>query len=221
MSSTYVDGTTPLDAVHMNALQQKVEKGIANGYASLDANGKLAVAQTPLGYATTLPAAPIDGQEAVLVDNVNAPNYIWRFRYNAASTNAGGKWEFIGGTPYELFDGTAFAIPAAPAYGMAPAPRFTVPRAGVYLVETFVNAVGPLAGADTQVSQGPGTVADAGPARISQNAVWRGTLNVALVPIRNYEQVAAGAVFGVYLQSSAAGQSAAGRYLSVTPFCVS
>src|SRR5262249_14967519 len=44
MSSTYVDGTTPLDAAHMNALQQKVEKGLANGYVGLDASGNIALA---------------------------------------------------------------------------------------------------------------------------------------------------------------------------------
>lgn len=47
MSSTYVDGTTPLDAVHMNALQQKVEKGQPSGYAALDSGGKVPTAQLP------------------------------------------------------------------------------------------------------------------------------------------------------------------------------
>jgi len=47
MSSTYVDGVTPLDAAHMNALQQKVEKAAANGYASLDSGGKVPLAQLP------------------------------------------------------------------------------------------------------------------------------------------------------------------------------
>src|SRR5215469_16299964 len=39
MSTTYQDGVTPLDAAHMNALQQKVEKGAVNGYPALDAAG--------------------------------------------------------------------------------------------------------------------------------------------------------------------------------------
>src|SRR5262249_6208644 len=33
-----------LDAAHMNALQQKVEKGLANGYVGLDASGNIALA---------------------------------------------------------------------------------------------------------------------------------------------------------------------------------
>lgn len=52
MSTTYVDGTTPLDAAHMNALQQKIEKGAINGYAGLDATGKV-----PTGQLPTIPAA--------------------------------------------------------------------------------------------------------------------------------------------------------------------
>ena len=55
MSTTYVDGSTPLDAAHMNALQQKVEKGITNGYASLDSGGKVPVAQLP----ANTPASPV------------------------------------------------------------------------------------------------------------------------------------------------------------------
>jgi len=47
MSEVYVDSTTPLNAVHMNALQQKVEKGVANGYASLNSSALVPVAQLP------------------------------------------------------------------------------------------------------------------------------------------------------------------------------
>jgi hypothetical protein len=49
-------------------------------------------------YGITLPAAPVDGQEAILVDSLTVPTYTWRFRYNAGSTSAY-KWEFIGGAP--------------------------------------------------------------------------------------------------------------------------
>jgi len=46
LSTTYVDGTTPLDAAHMNALQQKVEKGAVSGYPGLDASGFVVVPAT-------------------------------------------------------------------------------------------------------------------------------------------------------------------------------
>jgi len=49
-------------------------------------------------YGTTLPASPVDGQEAILVDSVTNPTYQWRFRWNAGSSSAY-KWEFVGGAP--------------------------------------------------------------------------------------------------------------------------
>jgi hypothetical protein len=51
-------------------------------------------------YATTFPASPYDGQEAILVDSTTNPQWKWRFRYNAASISPY-KWEFIGGAPYK------------------------------------------------------------------------------------------------------------------------
>src|SRR5215510_296810 len=44
MSETYVDGTTPLNAVHMNALQQKVEKGAPSGYVGLNGSSGIDLA---------------------------------------------------------------------------------------------------------------------------------------------------------------------------------
>ena len=61
MSTTYVDGTTPLNAANMNALQQKVEKAAANGYASLDATGKVPAAQLPAAV-TGIPLPVVNGQ---------------------------------------------------------------------------------------------------------------------------------------------------------------
>jgi len=57
-------------------------------------------APTPplLGYSTTLPASPVNGQETVLVDSTTNPTWQWRFRYNTGSTSPY-KWEFVGGTP--------------------------------------------------------------------------------------------------------------------------
>jgi hypothetical protein len=60
MSSTFVDGVTPLDAAHLNALQAKSEKAAASGYASLDATGKVPVAQLP-AYPTGIPPV-VNGQ---------------------------------------------------------------------------------------------------------------------------------------------------------------
>ena len=66
-------------------------------------------ANTITSYNTSLPTSPVDGQEAILVDSVTNPTYIWHFRYNAGSTSAY-KWEFIGGAP---------AVSGAPSPGLA------------------------------------------------------------------------------------------------------
>jgi len=83
-------------------------------------------------YGTTLPASPVDGQEAVLVDNVTNPSYQWRFRYNASSSSAY-KWEFVGGYPY--FSATNTVEGPFPVGSWANSyVALTVPRAGDYLI---------------------------------------------------------------------------------------
>ena len=190
----FVDGVTPLNAVNMNKLQTRDEEGQANGYASLDATGKVPVGQlpaigaqltyegdwaaattyddgdvvvkggiaylcvggpttvapdpTPWGaaaisapsYGTTLPASPVDGQEAILVDSLTAPTYQWRFRYNAGSS-VGTKWEFVGGTDaYSKVDAAETTTTTGSYVDLTTiGPRITVPRAGDYLVSAAAN----------------------------------------------------------------------------------
>jgi hypothetical protein len=184
----WTDTVTPLNAANMNALEQVVRKGAANGYpsldagakvplaqlpagtangvASLDATGKVPLAQTPLspvtngqwlkgvggvpvwsaiaaadlppqavpGYGPTLPASPADGDEYILVDNVNNPAlYTWRFRYHAGSSSAY-KWEFVGGRPVVVTQGTSQALALSTWQNLSPS-TFTVPRAGEYRFE--------------------------------------------------------------------------------------
>jgi len=83
-------------------------------------------------YGTTLPASPIDGQEHVLVNSVTAPDWQWRFRYNAGNTTAY-KWEFIGGAPYSVVGGSMNTSSTTPVV-ITGAPTFTFPRAGIYTV---------------------------------------------------------------------------------------
>jgi|SRR5262245_15744937 len=47
MSVTWVDNVTQLNAANMTALEQTSRKGTANGYAALDATGKVPAAQLP------------------------------------------------------------------------------------------------------------------------------------------------------------------------------
>jgi len=86
-------------------------------------------------YGTALPASPIDGQIATLVDSITNPTYQWTFRYNAGSSSAY-KWEFIGGTfassevdaASTTNVGTSWVVPSAGAASI------TVPRSGDYEV---------------------------------------------------------------------------------------
>lgn len=82
-------------------------------------------------YGTTLPANPIDGQEAILVDSVTNPTYEWRFRYNAGSTSTY-KWEFVGGSIASVY----YVTMETQGVGWVNAvnPIFDVPRSGEYLV---------------------------------------------------------------------------------------
>jgi hypothetical protein len=97
----------------------------------------------PIAYATSLPAAPYDGQEAILVDSLTAPTYQWRFRYNAGSTSTY-KWEFIGGAPLVNQPGGTQAITISSAYQTF-GPTITVLRSGIYVVDiTTVAYSGPI-----------------------------------------------------------------------------
>jgi len=52
LSIVWTDTVTPLNAANMNLLEQTPRKGVANGYAALDAGVKVPVAQLPAGVAS-------------------------------------------------------------------------------------------------------------------------------------------------------------------------
>lgn len=73
---------------------------------------------------------PADGDEAIL--QVDATNGIdWRFRYNAGSASAY-KWEFVGGSPIEVYGSFG---QSSTAWANNAAMTLTVPRNGEYLLE--------------------------------------------------------------------------------------
>ena len=97
-----------------------------------------------IAYGTSLPTAPTDGQEAVLVDNTTNPSYQWRFRYNAGSSSAY-KWECVGGTPVEGRANGSVAVPTPGAWNndSNAALQFTASRSGEYDVSfgcEFISA---------------------------------------------------------------------------------
>jgi hypothetical protein len=121
-----------------------IAAGVGTGGANMPAFIRASLAQPtivpspgqaiPIAYGTSLPVSPVDGQEAILVDSLTNPSYIWRFRYNAGSASAY-KWEFVGGAPLQAavsaslsFSGTSFA-------DIAGSPQIVVPRAGDYTVD--------------------------------------------------------------------------------------
>ena len=52
---------------------------------------------------TSLPAAPLDGEMAVLVDSTLLPSFVWSLRYNAQS-GFSSRWDFLGGSALTLSD---------------------------------------------------------------------------------------------------------------------
>jgi hypothetical protein len=93
---------------------------------------------------TSLPASPVDGQQAVLTDSLTAPTYTWRFRYNASSASPY-KWEFIGGSPAseELAIQEALTTTAQWVDLATVGPSVVLPRAGDYFVEFSTQAYNP------------------------------------------------------------------------------
>jgi hypothetical protein len=82
-------------------------------------------------YGISLPASPVDGQEAILVDSLTNPTYQWRFRYNAQNSSAY-KWEFVGGAPYTAIEQTGVTINST--FGPI-GPIAALPRPGVYIID--------------------------------------------------------------------------------------
>ena len=89
------------------------------------------VQTNPIPSATTLPATPVDGQEAILVDSTTNPSYQWHFRYNAGSSSAY-KWEFVGGAPLSSQVFSNESTSSTTYADLATVQSITVPRAGDY-----------------------------------------------------------------------------------------
>lgn len=118
----------------VNALIAILDGGSISNVLTLGGSGPDWAAPATVGYGTSLPGSPTDGQEYVLVDNVQTPTYQWRFRYNSGS-NLTYKWEFVGGAPAMVEVATAESTASTTYVALATAgPSFALPRAGVYIV---------------------------------------------------------------------------------------
>jgi hypothetical protein len=107
-------------------------------------------------YGTTLPANPIDGQEAILVDNIAGATWAWRFRFNANSGSQF-KWEFIGGSPIQPAPSGSMTLVTTQttAIDFTGGPVISVPRAGDYRYIWGANVynAGTFAGAYATILQ--------------------------------------------------------------------
>ena len=267
----FVDNVTPLDAVSMNKLQTRDEKGAVNGYPSLGADGKVPLAQLPpvggadlsfdgdwaagtyqdgdvvvyngiaylcvggptavapdpaiwgiagpsagISYGTTLPVAPVDGQEAILVDSVTNPSYQWRFRYNAGSTSPY-KWEFIGGAPARAEIVTGESTSSASYVDLATVgPTVVVPREGDYRCEFGCQSWNSVAtqGAAAALKNGAIATADAQAVWSSTNAVG---LSTSVARALTLAGVLAGATLKLQYKSTSGAGNFSNRWLHVIP----
>lgn len=99
-----------------------------------------------LGVVTSLPIAPVDGQECYFLADATA-GVNWHLKYRAASASAY-KWEFIGGGYLFARQGAAFtAATGSGAYADpgASMPTVTVPLAGDYDVYAHGHSFAPTA----------------------------------------------------------------------------
>lgn len=140
----------PIDYIGAWAAGTQYQPGQVVRYGGVDylaVNPSLGQTPPPAGgffgaYGTTLPASPVDGQEAILVDSITNPTYQWRFRYNAGSSSAY-KWEFVGGAPQLKSSVTIDSVTGGGAWIDDARVTYTGLRAGEYLAtyEVYWNAI--------------------------------------------------------------------------------
>jgi len=100
-----------------------------------DGSWAVPTATDTVGYSTTFPGSPTDGQEHIFVDSITVPTYQWRFRYNSGSASAY-KWEFVGGSSYYgETDAAASSAAGSGSWSASVTPSMALPRAGDYEIE--------------------------------------------------------------------------------------
>lgn len=120
---------------------------VASLLTALAAAGFITDSTTAPGISTTLPVAPVDGQEIYFqTANMAADGVIWHLRYNAADPSIY-KWQFLGGASLFRF-GTkqSWNDRSTPngtqnQYLDPTAPQIRVPLAGTYQVDGSVIGV--------------------------------------------------------------------------------
>lgn len=172
-------------------------------------------APVPLG--TTLPASPVDGQEAILTDSLTNPTYSWRFRYNAGSSSAY-KWEFVGGASWYGAVITSESTSSASLTDLATVgPQFSTPRAGDWIVSascTVGQGAAPSYTVNMQVSN---TDLQAQTMLNGAGSGWTGQL----AAVGRALALAASTILKMQYSTAASTVSFATRHLAITPIRVS
>lgn len=189
-------------------------------------NGTTGVTPVPwapaptIPYGTSLPASPVDGQEAVLVDSTTNPSYQWRFRWNTGSASAY-KWEFVGGAPFSQTVGPSQEYTSSATYTTltTAGPSFTTPRAGDYTVQWGCDIQNPAGFTGQMGIAVAGSVAAGNDAVLFSTAGTGSRANVAAVRLKT-GLAASTAIAGRYL-SSGGTSGFTNRWLTVLPVRVS
>lgn len=195
--------------VNANITDARVRAKVGSGQAQINAGS--------VGYGTSLPASPVDGQEFVLVDSLTNPTYQWRFRYNAGSSSAY-KWEFVGGTPAYKGPPSAGFSTTSTSYVSLTANQFTAPRPGEYLVEyVATNISGDTLSANVFVALFVNGAVTWEPYFTAPGANHRGTLATGT----RITVASAGHVVGLRAKVGAGAGAADGVTMTITPIQVS
>lgn len=210
-------GTTPTYALRYPASTEPADVPTDMQELALDVEAALKAPVT--SYGTSLPASPVNGQEAILVD-ANPPQlFVWRFRFNSSDPTY--KWEFVGGIPLIKQETSTVAIPTNPvAWGKSVAT--TLPRNGVYTAQVTTEVITPVAGADAQVRHGFSPTSDLLAATWNANVIWRGTITQGMSPLVGFFTVTGAPVsWSHFIWSDVASLTSARRSVVVTPWAVS
>lgn len=176
------------------------------------------------GYGTALPASPSDGDEFVLVDDVDTPSFQWRFRYNAGSSSPY-KWEFVGGAP--LYDelATSATISSGSTYAdyNSGKPAVTVPVEGDYIAEfgaTIGTTSATAESTNVAVKVGASATDDANSVQFTDNVATTAALFESPARAVRLLAVAASTVLKHQAKSVSGVSSQKNRWLKVTPIRV-